>query len=242
MKLRYQQEFNLWQRIIAMLTTMWRINEDSIDFKWGYFSPSFGLTLMFHRGGYFDSNYAISFCFIWGSFHIKLPIKTRLAEGCDLPRYGFTIFDNTLMMYWGGKYDSSIGQTQSRMKSWDLPLVSYVFEYHRVLNKQGTWEDGTASYDNQNIDRADYPYTYRLKSGEVQEVTATCFIEQRQWHRKWLPFIKLRKTSLSIEFSEEVGERRGSWKGGVLGCGYAMLPNETREECLLRMERERKFN
>jgi hypothetical protein len=40
---------------------------------------------------------------------------------------------------------------------------------------------------------------------------------------------------------DEVGEEAGSWKGGVLGCGYTLLPNETPLQCLRRMEKERKF-
>lgn len=32
-----------------------------------------------------------------------------------------------------------------------------------------------------------------------------------------------------------------SWKGGTIGCGYALRPNESPYECLKRMEQERKF-
>ena len=46
---------------------------------------------------------------------------------------------------------------------------------------------------------------------------------------------------MSVNFSDEVGERSGSWKGGTLGCGYDLLKNETMEQCLRRMEKERKF-
>jgi len=49
------------------------------------------------------------------------------------------------------------------------------------------------------------------------------------------------RRTIAVEFNEEVGERTGSWKGGVLGCGYDMKPGETRLECLRRMERERRF-
>jgi hypothetical protein len=41
--------------------------------------------------------------------------------------------------------------------------------------------------------------------------------------------------------SKECGERKGSWKGGTLGCSYELLPNETPLDCLKRMEKERKF-
>jgi hypothetical protein len=44
-----------------------------------------------------------------------------------------------------------------------------------------------------------------------------------------------------VVFSAEVGERSGSWKGGCIGCGYDLLPDELPEECLRRMERDRKF-
>ena len=38
----YQHELNAIQRRFAKVTTMCRINKDSIDFKWGYFAPCFG--------------------------------------------------------------------------------------------------------------------------------------------------------------------------------------------------------
>jgi hypothetical protein len=49
------------------------------------------------------------------------------------------------------------------------------------------------------------------------------------------------RTSIEVGFDDEVGERTGSWKGGTIGCGYDMLPDESAVQCLRRMERERKF-
>jgi hypothetical protein len=46
---------------------------------------------------------------------------------------------------------------------------------------------------------------------------------------------------IDIEFNDEVGERSGSWKGGTIGCSYAMLPTDTIESCLRRMEKEREM-
>jgi hypothetical protein len=40
---------------------------------------------------------------------------------------------------------------------------------------------------------------------------------------------------------KEAGKRKGSWKGGTLGCGYELKKNETPLECLRRMESEREF-
>ena len=44
-----------------------------------------------------------------------------------------------------------------------------------------------------------------------------------------------------IDETEEVGKKKGSWKGGCIGCSYDLKPGETPEECLKRMEKEREF-
>lgn len=88
------------------------------------------------------------------------------------------------------------------------------------------------------------PYRYVLRSGVVQEREATICVEEREWRWRWLMWLpRPRKISrcISVEFSDEVGERSGSWKGGTTGCGYEMRRDETPEECLRRMEAEREF-
>ena len=88
-----------------------------------------------------------------------------------------------------------------------------------------------------------YPYTYILKCGEIQNRIATIkCIERMTWGWKWFPWKRFVRTSIDVRFNNEVGERSGSWKGGCTGCGYDMLPNETAEQCLRRMERERIFS
>lgn len=89
-----------------------------------------------------------------------------------------------------------------------------------------------------------YDYKYKLRSGEIQERTACVGVKQMEWRRKWLMFTSLFskvRTTIDIEFSDEVGERTGSWKGGTIGCGYELLLGETPLACLRRMERERTF-
>jgi hypothetical protein len=88
-----------------------------------------------------------------------------------------------------------------------------------------------------------YPYTYTLKSGELQLREATVHVVRMNWKARWWPLIPLTKsrTSIDIKFNQEVGERTGSWKGGCTGCGWDMLNGETPLDSLRRMERERKF-
>ena len=58
--------------------------------------------------------------------------------------------------------------------------------------------------------------------------------------KRW-PIYKWYRKSINVQFSDETGERTGSWKGGTIGCGYDMLPGETAEQTLRRMEKEREF-
>jgi len=94
--------------------------------------------------------------------------------------------------------------------------------------------------------REKHPYRYILRSGKVQEVQATVTVERRTWCWRGWPFKFFRwpshsATTIEVQFSDEVGERSGSWKGGCVGCGYDLKPGETPVECLRRMEHERTF-
>ena len=54
-------------------------------------------------------------------------------------------------------------------------------------------------------------------------------MEEREWRPKWLRWTKLFRTvrtTLNIEFKDEMGNQRGSWKGGVLGVGCEVTPEE----------------
>lgn len=243
MKERYRHELPHWLRMLGA----WRQNHDSIDFNWGYFAPRFGFELVLHRGGYFDSRYAIAFNLGWGHFHIKLPFRTSLAEGCDLPRYGFQFYEDLFWIHKGGNFDASIGQvTSGGTWTWYLPFKHWIFEGHWIANKEGHWykvEKGQDSWEvREKIGHTEvHDYTYTLKSGEAQKRKATCTLEKRQWYRKWFPFLKMERVNIDVQFDGEVGERTGSWKGGTVGCSYDKLPHESIEQCLRRMEKEREF-
>lgn len=74
---------------------------------------------------------------------------------------------------------------------------------------------------------------FRFTDYDGEEGLARCVIEEREWHRgtgwfKWLGRIwpKQVARSLDIEFSIETGPRKGSWKGGTVGAGIDMRPDE----------------
>jgi hypothetical protein len=224
MKERYSDELNWLEKLLGV----WRVNKDCFDTKWGYFAPRFGFELQINRGGHFEQNYSIGFCLLWGMFNIKLPFKTKLPEDCEWHAYGINFFEDSIIWRWGRSYNS-----------WQLPFVSWEFDFHQVKDHKGDWVK--YEYKSDQIHKKTFDYHYELLSGEVQERKATCYIERRQWHRKWFPFSKTVRECISVDFNDEVGERSGSWKGGTLGCSYDLLKGETMEQCLRRMESEREF-
>jgi hypothetical protein len=158
-----------------------------------------------------------------------------------MPKYGISVHNETLWIHTGGKYDRSIGQcTSGQWIAWDLPWFSWIFEFHHWASPDGNWIDG--GYENAEKAYSEkHDYTYVLNSGEIQKRSAIVRKEERQWHRKWFPFIKMNRKTIDVEFNDEVGERTGSWKGGCVGCGYDMKKGESMLDTLRRMEKERKF-
>lgn len=137
---------------------------------------------------------------------------------CSGPTYGFQFYSDLLWI----KYGKSKGKSTDPILSFYMPW-SWKHREHTILSAPET-----------------HGYIYRLNSGEIQNRTATIQVERRKWTRCWLPF-RMVKTYIDIQFSSEVGESSGSWKGGCIGCSYDMLPGETPLQTLRRMESERKF-
>lgn len=78
---------------------------------------------------------------------------------------------------------------------------------------------------------------------------ARCNIEEREWVRgswgwlrailKYVPGCRAIKREIEIQFRDEVGKEKGSWKGGVVGTSFEMLPGETMTQCWERFCNDR---
>lgn len=212
-----------------------------------YWTRSFDIS--FELCGYFDNRPRINFDLFIFSLEIILPIANRWINECDPPKWGIAYHNQTLWIYRGGK-----GNDYGGNKWWTFySPFSYQWIRTSALRKDGSWEherrgDRKEFYKDQSgsniLWREQYPYTYKLKSGELQHVTAT--VEVREYeHRphwfRWLSLTRKVSRSINVNFDAEIGEESGSYKGGVIGTSHNMLPNETALECLRRMEVERKF-
>lgn len=181
-----------------------------------------------------------------GTIYLHLPFKTGIEE-CEGGRsWGFYYFMNegfediNLILKWGNKSKYIYFPWNLEWYRTSILLKDHSWEHEKKGNRKEFWNKKWKPV----LWEESYPYTYILKSGKIQERTATIHLKQWEWRRKWLMWTKLFNrvsTSIEIQFNDEVGERSGSWKGGCLGCSYDLKKNETPEQCLRRMERERKF-
>ena len=150
--------------------------------------------------------------------------------------WGVCHYERSIHFNWGAK-----------CKVIDLPWA-WTFIAHEVRREDGSWVPYVGCWErDKKPDRREtftFDYSYTLKSGEVQQRTATVYVNRWKHRRKWLkhlPLFTRVNQSIDFTFSAEVGERTGSWKGGCISSGETMLRGETAEQTFRRMERDRKF-
>lgn len=239
--------------------TYWN-NDGSVRTRIGEISYRYR-GLAFDLGSY--GNPHLHFGLIFFAIFIPLPsaFERWLGRGAfgERPRYGFSWRWNdgdgsALHLHWGQK-------TKVVWMPWEGEHIRTEYlgvdlawhddrtkpgSYHAVLQGAGGLTFGPEPWSEQ------YPYRYMLDDGEVQNVTATVTRRRafhgrrwigpkqfRAWLRSFLP--KRLYDSIDIQFDQEVGSRRGSWKGGCVGCSYSIRPDESPRAALMRMQRERRF-
>ena len=215
--------------------------------------------LAYEECGYEEPNGKLHISlFGWHSV-FTMPWKSkRFPYGdCDAPTWGIQIHDSSLWIMKGGDGNMNGG---SKWWSWDIPFFTKVHVRHDVMCNLANWDEPEdlrlVSYDHlqrhsgkdyvpliENELVKKYYYDY-LDSYDNTRIPCTFWVEEREWRPKWLTWtgcFKKVHRYIEIEFKNEVGPDKGSWKGGVLGCSYDLLPGEDPMDCIKRMERERKF-
>lgn len=192
----------------------------------------------------FEEGYSLKFlCWF---FKLRFLNRFRYDPHEIMESWGASVYwpERSLMLHWG-----------SRCKIL-RPFGDWHHVRNEVMRPDGTMVKRVANYEVSDTNPPDgrwettlpYRYCLRRSSWEVQHREATIWVEEREWRWrlpfcKWhLPWPKKVNRYIEIQFSDEVGERTGSWKGGTIGCSYSLKKDETPEECLRRMEREREFN
>lgn len=188
--------------------------------------------------GWHDNHGTLCLGLLLFCLYINLPkIKHLCGQGIDGGSYGFYFYDDALVLCWKKKniflyYPWS----WSFHKHWVIvPCYTNDVEWLEVPHRC-SGRDFAKKWE--------YPFRYTLKNGTIQDRTATIFVERREWRWRWLkllPWPRKRYTAIDVVFNDEVGERTGTWKGGVTGCSYEMIKGEMPLQTLRRMERERDF-
>lgn len=235
----------LWVRLLGARRRFYadRKRERTFHLPWGELTlRRTGAALMI--AGYETAHLQVTFLLF--SLFIRLPFLDRAICGdgnfIEGPRFGFSIHgDTAIHLNWGRRY---------KIIDWPWSLEQIMRQY---LAADGQWVDGWPRGDGPEPYSERHPYHYMLASGEVQHVEATLKRTRSAYGWKWFGsgsisrFLrrigpKERFEAIDIQFSDEVGERAGSWKGGCVGCSYEMKPGETPRHTLLRMQGERRFS
>lgn len=216
----------------AMERTSWRFNWGELSFR------RFGLALgysVYHEGA------TVNVMLGWPNIFIKAPMLITQRPGTEdwNASYGVSTFDDSIHFNWRLKF-----------KLVKLPWAWGTAVRWSVFDGNGNKRPVIQEYDKCAGPYADgrhvekHPFIYVLRSGEIQNRTATIWGEELEWrlyYLPWLPWPRLIRRSIHIDFDAEVGERTGSWKGGTMGCGWEWRNGESMKSCLQRMQHEREF-
>lgn len=163
--------------------------------------------------------------------------------------YGFSLNDGFLQVFLGPQTHDS-----ETTKGWckHLPWTQWRFVRHswygfngehlRTDPEMATPEERRAQWDSRHAFEKIMPkVVFEIEDYDGARIRAATHIEEREWRFgtgwfKWLSLFRKPKVSrsLDIEFSNEVGPEKGSWKGGTMGTSINMLPGELHEDAFRR--------
>lgn len=163
----------------------------------------------------------------------------------DPRQYGFSLNEGHLSVYYGRTGGPSMDSRIKQQWSCFLPWTQWRHVRYSLYGLHGEhiWtEPPGTKWEVYSKARDACPVAvFALKDFDDQELTATTRIEERESRFgtgsfKWLSLFRRAKVrrSLSIEFSDETGPEKGSWKGGTVGTGIDMLPGELHEAAFRR--------
>ena len=185
----------------------------------------------------------------WGEDTIK-----RLGRNwywqIDRREYGFSLCEGHLNVSMGRQtMDSSTEQRWGCFLPWTQwrhvrqSFYGLQGEHVATLPDAGkSYRDDPGRWERERaIEDAVPTVCFEFDDFDGERITATTKIEEREWRFgtgwfKWLSLFRRPKVnrSLDLDFSSEVGKRKGSWKGGVTGHSIEMLPGELHEEAFRR--------
>lgn len=159
----------------------------------------------------------------------------------EVREYGFSYSIGFVQIHYGiCPGDSSRDQTWAK----HLPWTQWRQIAHRLYNADGSLAGDVASLkwdQHQSVMDAMTRQRFAIVDHDGERIAVKTHVEEREWRLgtglfRWLGYLAPVKhhRSLDIRFKSEVGPEKGSWKGGTLGHGIDMLPDETQEQAFHR--------
>lgn len=165
--------------------------------------------------------------------YFKLP-KFLRGETME-EQYGFYFSEDALVLCWNRR-------NKFLHYPWSLKFVRREEWVERDFYGQtlAGWSSVPKSFMHGAVATPEtWEWSYTLRSGKVQTCAVTAYRDRSIYRRRclpaWLPLFQRVHHGGSFEFSREMGEGEGSWKGGTLGLSAPMLPGETLRQMLDRL-------
>jgi hypothetical protein len=166
-------------------------------------------------------------------------------------RYGITFFERSVHLHWG--------ETKVYWLPWDWEIVRHDLLYpngdvywHNKFPRIRLGEKSNSYSWHQILDGGESPYpksdaetelvkyvdlVHHTKSGKKQVARIRLAGEEREWRYrwfKWLPWPRKISRVVDCWSDAELGERAGSWKGGMLGWSVEWREDESIEGAFWR--------
>lgn len=162
--------------------------------------------------------------------------------------YGFTISDGFLQVFLGPQtHDSETTQSWSKFLPWTqwrhVRFSLYDLDGNHVWSQfDKDRRLGFSAFEAQlEAEKACPKAVFAFDDYDGRRIQATTHVQEREWRFgdgwfKWLSWFRKPKIhrSLNLEFSEEVGPGKGSWKGGTVAHSIEMLLGESPDSAFRR--------
>ena len=197
---------------------VWFANQ-VLEVSWGRSPVGIGILNHSNDGDSHDRFFWVALGFI--QFFIPIGVYGGDERFGDEPAYSIRAsVEDGVSLHWGTRYWIWWWAFRTKLLEWDYETKDRTWV--SILHKPKGLDSFTEYLRRrEKIAKTEtHPYSYRLRSGEVQNVNATITRERRVLGRCYLHRLgwpKRYETSIDIAFDNEVGERAGDWKGGCVG-------------------------
>jgi hypothetical protein len=157
------------------------------------------------------------------------------------------LFGDHLVLHYGR---DDMNTHRPQRASCFLPWKQWEHVRHSAYDLDGNWLIDFSNDVREMIPQRDATpkasFYFADYDGEV--IRATCHIDEREWRRglrhfRWLRLFyrPMIKRNLEISFSAEVGPKKGSWNGGMVGHSTELTPGELHEAAFRRYCTEKRL-